>query len=1538
MLKLRESKIAAKNAASRIDALTGNCLSPDVDPTTWQSPIWKLQVFVSSTFTDTMNERNILLDEILPVLKERGRMFGIEVVFIDMRYGVRDENTADHLTWISCYKELMECKKESSGIFFLSLQSIKYGYMPIPKYLTNEAFAKLQASDNEEIRSISKKWYQLDSNNIPPHYVLNNLNGTNDSEFWKLVLPLLRNALKDVAFDTISPGCENLLLDRSITDWEASCVMSFDACVDRCLWMRRSLNGDIPNETQDPYALINDTRSASLKLKLENLLARMVSFMGQSSKSMVEKYIDNKMFVDSISGNSSVFVNSNATKEYLADWKQTVLQLLSDDLNNVVAKLDTWKHNGDGVGMPGSDLDDFLHHCKMAYDKCSDFVGQVHLLNAAATLMSNPNRSPSQCELYGISMCVVGVSGAGKTALMSKMAQESVLREKSSNNPRPVIVRYCGTNAESVSGLLLMRSICKQIRYVYQLPDFPPIPPTYESCKDMFHDLLHHNPVILFIDSLDQLTNENQARSTLNFLQFANDVHPDTRIVVSCLPDEKNPVTKRVIYWYGCDTCLRLNNTPRVTVERFDGSAIDAAKDIFISLLSGSHRCITDDQLGLVLKRAAVEPTALYLRLASRQASKWKDSQPVDSIKLAGSVSGLIDQIYGEIERDFGEVLVSYLLSFITYSRNGLNVSHLEDLVSLSEPVIEAVFQYSKPNVLRIPVHVIIRVLRGLEGLIVYKDSGKISWYHRQLKESAERRYLSYKFHAHQLMGIYFGNIVSPLLCDTRLIASQPLVYSGESETVWFPSAKINGTRCSEGLFHLIEGKFYAEAAKDICSIDNICGYIKAGEGFHVVTCVLNLWSAVNGTDILPESEREKLEHYMKWLLMDMNDIVVDPTYQIFTTSGSQPICSHARKDCNSRFYSHIDSTSPPYSIMASIDQIDSNSWMRASLAGGASAFDCRLVTLRVQTAVNSVSFSHEGSRVVSGSDDSIVRILDGRTGELLKSLNGHTGKINGVCFNADDTLIASASSEDSNIILWDSQTGEQVWKLSADETIKGYLCVAISNNGKFIAAGASSSGQVIICDIETGMLLHNIKAHSNDCNGICVSPDSLKIASAGNDNAVSIVDSSNGSIIKKISGFPSYVVSIDWSPDGKYVATGDGDHKIKLFDTTNWSLHKTFDSHTSWVMGVRFSPDSLLLASTSFDYYCKIWSVNSGAVVKNMKGHTSFVYSVSFSCDGNTIATGSDDNTLVLWDTTGLNKLDQLQPMDVGTFGHFWNVTHVNYSHDGKYFISSSGDSTCVLWNAITGEMIIALTGPSDGDAFSACFNSTVTRAAAGTNDKKVNIWSIPDGKLLKSMTGHDGEVSALRFHPKDEDALVTGCSDSSLFIWNINATFFSIKLKLKGHSGKINCISFNSLGTLFATASADCSIILWSFPKGDKLRTLTGHSGDVYSVAFNQYGTDEIIASGSKDKTIKLWNTASGVDINTLQGHKGEVMTVAFSADGSRVLSGSSDWTIAMWKVQTGEKLRTLTSHSDNVNAISCSADGHHFVSASDDRSVRL
>ena len=199
---------------------------------------YQLRIFVSSTFTDTHFERNVILDEIVPKLKEIAAPYGIEIVFVDMRYGVRDENTLDHMTWLACKSELQQCMELSNGIFFLSLQGDKYGYKAIPKYIPQDLYDARYSSLSSDDKSLLDQWYQLDTNQIPiGRYVLKNLIDKDDPIFWTNQSKI-RTILKDIAFDR-DPYCDDVLIDRSVTECEAKYALSNEIDNQRCLWISR---------------------------------------------------------------------------------------------------------------------------------------------------------------------------------------------------------------------------------------------------------------------------------------------------------------------------------------------------------------------------------------------------------------------------------------------------------------------------------------------------------------------------------------------------------------------------------------------------------------------------------------------------------------------------------------------------------------------------------------------------------------------------------------------------------------------------------------------------------------------------------------------------------------------------------------------------------------------------------------------------------------------------------------------------------------------------------------------------------------------------------------------------------------------------------------------------------------------------------------------------------------------------------------------------------------------------------------------------
>ena len=62
--------------------------------------------------------------------------------------------------------------------------------------------------------------------------------------------------------------------------------------------------------------------------------------------------------------------------------------------------------------------------------------------------------------------------------------------------------------------------------------------------------------------------------------------------------------------------------------------------------------------------------------------------------------------------------------------------------------------------------------------------------------------------------------------------------------------------------------------------------------------------------------------------------------------------------------------------------------------------------------AVNSVSFSPDGTKVASGSNDDAVKLWDVTTGECLQTLEGHVEEVNSVSFSPDGRKVASGSND----------------------------------------------------------------------------------------------------------------------------------------------------------------------------------------------------------------------------------------------------------------------------------------------------------------------------------------------------------------------------------------------------------------------------------------------------------------------------------------------------------------------------------------------
>ncbi len=233
----------------------------------------------------------------------------------------------------------------------------------------------------------------------------------------------------------------------------------------------------------------------------------------------------------------------------------------------------------------------------------------------------------------------------------------------------------------------------------------------------------------------------------------------------------------------------------------------------------------------------------------------------------------------------------------------------------------------------------------------------------------------------------------------------------------------------------------------------------------------------------------------------------------------------------------------------------------------------------------------------------------------------------------------------------------------------------------------------------------------------------------------------------------------------------------------------------------------------------------------------------------------------------------------------------------------------------------------------------------------------ALPRGPPPESSPAYSDPLS----HPPP--FLVTGSQDQTIKRWDIarQAQGGSKKgsralFTRKAHDKDINAMDINSSNLLFASASQDRTVKIWSVQDGEVQGILRGHKRGVWSVRFAPAGTPavqgedrpvagrDVVLTGSGDKTVKLWSLADYSCLRTFEGHSNSVLKVAWlavPAPGDRqrrvqFASAGGDGLVKIWDASTGEAECTLDNHTDRVWALAVHRATNTLVSGSGDSTV--
>ena len=1445
-----------------------------------------VKIFISSTFKDMNAERDVIMKNVMPRLRERAeKELGLYVQEVDLRWGVTEEQARRGEVETLCIEGIEECRP-----YFLCMLGGRYGWIPVPVNLRVGDYNAVMenAALSEDEKNLVKGYYHKTNDEQRVYTIdprLAEIDRKEATELQERLQQTLEKAGVEGAGESITHKEINYSglkeeLPRFIKDLDKRLIALPE---DRKLTNDENafLRSLYIRSTGDPIWRLLSGVTGEEKVRMLPVLQKAGISIGmhrfyfiRNDKAKGFYYIagkrDTSIYTDPSARSEEKLIalkrkinESNKYelyKEYNCVWNednygkedQGIYPVTNlDEFEEIVFNA-IWRHIQDNLELRRHEVEvkndvaqelDF-HYCYID-SRTYSFCGRQELLfNIESAVQRallgklevesslNNEKIPTQHVM------VLGEPGSGKSALLGKF----YLDYKTIHPDHLAIPWFVGASRQSANPYYILKYWCKILIQEFHITE---VEITYD------HDRLYmlfetcikkaDRPVVIVLDAINQL----QKTEIAHTMQWLMPKLPQNVCVVTSLVETSSEKPAKMVEEEDILVSMR-NRIPRPFEIHVHKLAEEDKRDIISTYLRQFYKSLSPEMVEfLVNKPESHNPLYLSialeeLRLFSRHdelkafianTNPYKPGLPDTSEEMFAFLLSRIEQ---DLQRRHGNnvsVLFADFMRYIAAGRNGMSEEDLRLLLGDWKIIKER----GKENVM-LNDYLWSELRRWVRSYLIQREE-EYDFFHLQLKLAVGKKYLP----------------------------------SNESK------ADIHSTISD---YLMVMGYKHKTTLKDLphhCAKadkwNRVMDILSDFTFLEEKTLFLSVYDLINDFCI-PERTPQNMDD-KKWdtynkirdvLLIEAPNIAAHPAsfvqqlYNALYLQGNNELQILCNKAMEKHIQQHPDNV---------------------------------LFITRYRPSI-SLKEIHKG---------------------IFESPETNMDAIVGMEIDSDNEYLYSISS-DRALRKWSLHTGKCI-AIYDTPAAAGFTSLSVVNPNCIVVG--RTDGSIVLFD-SVNTTYERIKISDNRIQAVAaIDEKAIGVMVQGGDLYV-LSNLKSGGYSQKLACKCGATVNVKYSKEEKLFSVITAAGEIHFIDPGMEIPVRTVSIGFPVVKGDIENKKQLAIVTNPSGEII-VFSIREQKIIARCEGIGSSTC-VAFSPSGGKVAVANQIYQILVYQSGNLQKTCSIN-------GHHGPINSMVWENDDKTLFSGSADKT--IRHSEVMQIDPYVTPEHLFSVYACIILDRKGWAISGSINSEIWSWNLETGIRSTIFTGHESSIRDMVLDPHSKDRFITASADGTLMLWSMVNN--KPVRKFTGHNIRVLCCDISFDGKTLLSGDGNGLVIKWNMETGEPLKTWKLHSNAVMNIRFNKDGT--LFVSAGYDQVASAWSATTGTNVRSFRHYS--IVNAALFLDDGCVATASNDSDIRIWDMQSQEQPIVFEGHKSPVNDMQLSPNGKYLFSVSDDRSMR-